>query len=406
MAVLPISEELSWSKTTSGLVQSAFFWGYLTTQILGGVIADRTGGRRVLAAGVFVWSVCTALTPVAARISLPALLAARVLLGVGEGVAMPAMNAIVARWVPVSERARSLSFVYSGMYAGSIAGLATAPALITAAGWPAVFFVFGAVGIVWVVLFLLTTDEKALADAAEYAPVYDSAEREEHVEMEEALASSGVESEASGGIPAPAPDVAGMLRIRAVQAIMVAHFCVNWGYFVLLAWLPTFLSSRFGLDITKSSLYSSAPWVAMFVMSNIGGSIADGLIARGVSVTHTRKLLQSIGFLGPAVFLGVLRVAQSAWIAMLYISCGLGLGSFSQSGVYSTHIDIAPGSAGVLLGISNTFASLPGMIGVYATGVILDATGQNWNYVWALSIAFYIIGLVTYDLYATSERQW
>jgi len=149
LAILPMATQYGWDTQTIGLVQSSFFWGYLLTQVLGGVWADRYGGARVLGAGVLWWSVATALTPLAASAGLPALLAARAAMGVGEGVAMPAMNTLLSRWVPVQERSRALALVYSGMYAGSVAGLGASPHIIHAAGWPSVFYIFGALGIVW-----------------------------------------------------------------------------------------------------------------------------------------------------------------------------------------------------------------------------------------------------------------
>jgi MFS transporter, ACS family, solute carrier family 17 (sodium-dependent inorganic phosphate cotransporter), other len=62
---------------------------------------------------------------------------------------MPAMNNILSKWVPVSERSRSLSLVYSGMYLGSVTGLAFSPLLIHKFGWPSVFYSFGSLGAVW-----------------------------------------------------------------------------------------------------------------------------------------------------------------------------------------------------------------------------------------------------------------
>jgi len=96
IAILPMAESFSWSSTTIGLVQSSFFWGYLLTQVLGGVWADRFGGKIVLGFGVVWWSLATVLTPIAATMSLPALLAARACMGIGEGVAMPAMNNLLS----------------------------------------------------------------------------------------------------------------------------------------------------------------------------------------------------------------------------------------------------------------------------------------------------------------------
>jgi len=67
---------------------------------------------------------------------------------------MPAMNNILSKWIPVSERSRSLALVYSGMYLGSVTGLAFSPVLIQKFGWPSVFYSFGSLGSVWFVLWL------------------------------------------------------------------------------------------------------------------------------------------------------------------------------------------------------------------------------------------------------------
>ncbi|KAK1289331.1 hypothetical protein QJS10_CPB18g01608 [Acorus calamus] len=174
IAILPMSAEFNWNPATVGLIQSSFFWGYLLTQILGGIWADKIGGKLVLGFGVVWWSAATVLTPIAAKIGLPFLLITRAFMGIGEGVAMPAMNNILSKWIPVSERSRSLAFVYSGMYLGSVTGLALSPILIHKFGWPSVFFAFGSLGSIWFALWQrkaystpkedpgLCADEKAL----------------------------------------------------------------------------------------------------------------------------------------------------------------------------------------------------------------------------------------------------
>ena len=97
IAILPISQQFQWTSATIGLVQSSFFWGYLLTQVAGGVWADRFGGKKVLGFGVIWWSLATIMTPITAKISLPVLLAARACMGIGEGVAMPAMNNLLSK---------------------------------------------------------------------------------------------------------------------------------------------------------------------------------------------------------------------------------------------------------------------------------------------------------------------
>lgn len=71
-----------------------------------------------------------------------------------QGVAMPAMNNILSKWIPVSERSRSLALVYSGMYLGSVTGLAVSPMLIHKFGWASVFYSFGSLGSIWFALWI------------------------------------------------------------------------------------------------------------------------------------------------------------------------------------------------------------------------------------------------------------
>jgi MFS transporter, ACS family, solute carrier family 17 (sodium-dependent inorganic phosphate cotransporter), other len=123
------------------------------------------------------------------------------------------------------------------------------------------------------------------------------------------------------------------------------------GYFVLLTWLPTYFSMELGFDLQASAFVSVVPWVAMFLFANVGGLIADHLISRGLSMTTVRKLMQTIGFLGPATFLGLVSVTTDPVPAVIYMTLALALGSFSQSGVYSNHQDIGPNYSGILLGM-------------------------------------------------------
>lgn len=67
---------------------------------------------------------------------------------------MPAMNNILSKWIPVSERSRSLAMVYSGMYLGSVIGLGLSPILIQKFSWPSVFYSFGSLGSIWFAFWL------------------------------------------------------------------------------------------------------------------------------------------------------------------------------------------------------------------------------------------------------------
>ncbi|KAL5727401.1 putative anion transporter 4 [Ranunculus cassubicifolius] len=352
IAILPMSAEFNWSPATVGLIQSSFFWGYLLTQIVGGIWADKIGGKFVLGFGVIWWSVATVLTPLAAKAGLPFLLAMRAFMGIGEGVAMPAMNNMLSKWIPVSERSRSLALVYSGMYLGSVTGLA-----------------------------------------------YSSPQEDPELSAEEKklILGSSVPKAAVTVIPWKL-----ILSKAPVWALIISHFCHNWGTFILLTWMPTYYNQVLKFNLSESGLFCVLPWLTMAIFANIGGWIADTLVSKGVSVTNVRKIMQSIGFLGPAFFLTQLSHVRTPALAVLCMSCSQGLDAFSQSGLYSNHQDIGPRYAGVLLGLSNTAGVLAGVFGTAATGYILQR--GSWDDVFKVAVALYIVGTVVWNLFATGEK--
>ncbi|KAG5538365.1 hypothetical protein RHGRI_019072 [Rhododendron griersonianum] len=389
IAILPMAQEFNWNSATVGLIQSSFFWGYLLTQIVGGIWADKIGGKLVLGFGVIWWSIATVLTPIAAKIGLPFLLIMRAFMGIGEGVAMPAMNNMISKWIPVSERSRSLALVYSGMYLGSVTGLAFSPVLIKSFGWPSVFFSFGSLGSIWFALWLSKAHSSPQEDpelsAAEKRFILGSSNPKEPVTV----------------IPWKL-----ILSKGPVWALIISHFCHNWGTFILLTWMPTYYNQVLKFNLTESGLLCVLPWLTMAVFANVGGWIADTLVSKGLSITSVRKartyIMQTIGFLGPAFFLTQLSRVRTPGLAVLCMACSQGADAFSQSGLYSNHQDIGPRYAGVLLGLSNTAGVLAGVFGTAATGFILQK--GSWDDVFKVSVVLYIIGTLVWNIFSTGEK--
>lgn len=182
--------------------------------------------------GVLAWSMMTFITPYAAAKSFPVLLLSRALLGFGEGVAMPAMNQVVSKWVPSGERSRSLALIYSGMYFGSVIGLLLCPKMIQQLGWHSVFTIFGALGIVWWLLW--------------NAKIQSSPERSNSISEEERRYILKQRTDSADSKTTISRQVPWKLLFskKATWAIIVAHFCTTWGYFVLLTWLPTYFNQH------------------------------------------------------------------------------------------------------------------------------------------------------------------
>ncbi|ROT65206.1 hypothetical protein C7M84_016844 [Penaeus vannamei] len=134
-----------------GSVLAAFFYGYFLTGIVGGRLAETYGSKVVLGTSAFIGSLLTLLTPVAARTHYIALIVLRVAMGLAQGVSYPSMHAMVARWVPPSERPRFTAFVY--ICIGIIVTMPMCGFIIDSVGWPAVFYVSGCISLLWVFLW-------------------------------------------------------------------------------------------------------------------------------------------------------------------------------------------------------------------------------------------------------------
>lgn len=225
----------------------------------------------------------------------------------------------------------------------------------------------------------------------------------------------------NGGVGAPKAVPWGTFaRSAPVWAIITAHFCFNWGYYTLLAWLPSYFELALGLSVDKSSLLTLIPYIAMTAMTPFVGPVADGLVTKGWSVTNVRKLAQGVAFAGPATCMlacayltpaGASHTAASlsqavpTTLIVGLLSVSFALGAWSRAGLYCNHQDLSPKYAGALLGITNTAGAFPGILGVSAVGVLLDKTNSWADALFLPTAACQLVGLVIYTALASSKRQ-
>jgi ACS family sodium-dependent inorganic phosphate cotransporter len=357
VAAVAMRAQFHWSQSVKGLVLAGFFVGYFLFQIGSGSLAQRFGGKRVLAAAVLWWSLFTLLTPPAAFVSVAVLVAARIGLGLGEAAVMPATYELFGRWVPAGERARSLAFFVGGVPSGQIVGLLATGFLTERLGWPVSFWLFGCAGLIWVAAFSRHVHNSPASDPRMLA-------------AERAL------------LPAPRPlqraptPWRGMLASPLVLSFVGAHFGHNWALYVLISWLPSFFHEHLGLSIASSGAYSALPWLANFVAMLLGGTCADALVKRGVEPIGVRRALAAAGLLGAALALVSLPVAASPVTALLVACAAAGSLGLAAGGFTVAPFDITPQHAPMLIGFSNTLATIPGIVGVVVTGWLLDATAN------------------------------
>ena len=296
VAIIPMAHDFGWSPTTSGLVQSAFFAGYALTQVPGGYQAAKRGGAVILPLGVALWSAATAAVPLAAGTgALPLLLLCRAAVGAGEGLAPSSATDMIARATPPSERARTVSFVFGGLHAGSLVGLLAAPPLIDAFGWRAVFYGFGGVGLLWCawwreVLRGVAEDEPrtraVLAHAADEVTNDDGTTSSSSSSSDDEESSSAIAEESR--VPWRA-----FLRSGPYRALAATHFANNWLHYVLMAWLPTYFRDTLSLSLDQAAAVSLLPPAAARAVASAAGPLADALLEAGVPLGAARKAAQS-----------------------------------------------------------------------------------------------------------------
>ncbi len=386
VAIIPMAADLGWSMQTQGLVLSSFFVGYLLLQVVGGQLADRFGGKVVLATGVLLWSLFTILTPPAAFMGIGILIATRILMGMGEAVTFPSIYSLYSRWVPLTERARAIGLTNSGIPLGTVFALVVTPYIVEAFGWEWAFYLFGIVGGFWFILW-----QRAVTATPLTHPTISEAEL-------------GIID--AGATPRAATDRVpwkALMTSMPVWAIIVAHFCNNWSLYVLLSWLPTFVNKGLGFDYASVGWVTMIPHIASFLFLNIAGNVADRLIARGMAVGHVRKLMQTIGFGGLSIALMIVGQVESAWMAIGVMTVGNALAAFVTGGFAVNHMDIAPKYAGTLMGITNTAGTIPGIIGVFISGLILELTG-SWALVFQVAAGITLFGLVFYLVFSSGKR--
>ncbi|KAH9324774.1 hypothetical protein KI387_004952 [Taxus chinensis] len=396
VAIVPLTATHGWSSSFAGIVQSSFLWGYLLSGVAGGALADRYGGKIVMAWGVAIWSLATLLTPWASNHSVGMLLAVRALFGLAEGVALPCMNTTISRWFPSTERATAVGLSMAGFHLGNVISLLASPILMSQAGVFGPFLTFGLLGFLWLSKWVPAIHNDPLS--------HPRISKSELLYIQDGNQSSSKSTKKSTTQTANKMPPFGLLFSKLpTWAIIVANVTNNWGYFVLLSWMPVYFKTVFDVNLKQAAWFSAIPWASMAVAGYGAGACSDFLIQSGYTVTLVRKIMQSIGFLGPGLALLGLNAAQNPTIASAWLTAALSLSSFSQAGFLLNMHDIAPQYAGVLHGITNTIGTFAAIVSTIGTGYFVQWLGSFQCFL-TLTAVLYFVTTIFWNLFATGER--
>ena len=360
-------------------------------------MAERICGKILFGGGVLVTAGLTLLTPVAARWSVYVLIGLRVLEGVALGFTTPSMHALLSRWIPPMERSRAVTFVFAGVPLGSVTGMLLSGVLCDhgfAGGWPSVFYVFGAAGCVWSFAWFLLCHNSPSTH-----PRISVAERQ-YIEK-------SIESrETSVKPPTPWMKIA---TSRPVWACAIAYFTHDWGFYTMLTCLPMYMRDVLQFDMTQNGILSALPYVGKWFVLTGGGQLADWLRAdHRMQTTTVRKLFCAAGLLIPGVFLiavGFLDCNRILIASVFVLS--ISSSSLSWCGFAVNPLDLAPNYAGTLMGLTNTLATVAGILAPKVVGALTyhESTRAQWQKVFYIAAAIYGFGAATFAVFGSGELQ-
>jgi ACS family D-galactonate transporter-like MFS transporter len=356
-----LKDDLHLSPSQLGVLLSSFFWTYASFQIVSGWLVDRFEVNWLLAMGVLVWSAATLTTGLVHGFAL--LLTARLVLGIGESVAYPSYNKIIAKHFRASHRGRANGLISAGWAGGPALGTLVGGLLMAHVGWRLFFVVLGAASLLWLFPWIKWMPRGA------------------------------------GLVTSTSAKPAGILEIllqRSAWGTFAGLFCFNYLWYFLITWLPFYLVHQRNFSLQTMSLVGGAAFFALAISVTLSGWAADRWMAVGGHPTRVLKTFCGTGLALASISFVIVFLISDHTVAMaiLIFSC-VALGMCSPNLWTMTQILAGPQTAGRWAGLENFCGNLAGIVAPLVAGIILERTGE---FFWAFAItsAVTLLGAASY----------
>jgi len=366
------------SDVAFGYLSGCFNWSYALCQLPVGVILDKFGVKRVGRLGAFLWSVAAFAS--SATPNLSGLFGARLLLGVGEAPIFPSNAKAIGLWFPARRRGLATSLFDGAAKFAPAVGVPLLGAVLLAVGWRWSFALTGALSLAYLAVFWR---------------VYRDPDEDPKLTGEE-RAYIGDANEPKAQPDEPPSSLLYLLGRRKVIGLSIGYASYNYVFYLLLYWLPSYLSFALRVDLSHSFLYTSVPWiVATLTDVVVGGWLVDALIRRGWDASRVR---QTVLISGTACGLGILGAAYAHGPAQALFWISLSIGGLSAAapvGWSAPSLIAARSDVGKVGGILNFANQIAGVSASILTGYLVTA---RHSYGWAFGFAavFLFIGIIAY----------
>jgi MFS transporter, ACS family, D-galactonate transporter len=344
-----LKDELGLSTGQLGILLSSFFWTYSGFQLIAGWAVDRFDVAVVMAAGFFIWSGATALTGF--MHGFTALLAMRLLLGMGESVAYPSYSKILASHFPEERRGMANAVMASGLSLGPAFGIFAGGMLVARLGWRPYFIALGCVTMLWLIPWWRWKPKPS---------------------VEKSKGKLGYRE---------------ILKHRSAWGTSAALFCGNYIMYFLLTWLPYYLVRERHFSLTQMAMIGGLAYIVSATTALLSGWMSDRLLAAGHSETLVRKGFLVAGMAGAGFFLVLLAMLDVRLSVEMLMAASASLGMATANWWPVTQTLAGPHAAGRWVGVQNLSGNLSGIVAPAVTGFVVEKTGEFY---WA----FVVVGVV------------
>jgi MFS family permease len=359
-----IKDELKLDASQLGLLLSGFSWTYVAAMPLAGWLVERIGPYRTMAAGLALWSLATLLTGFAGGFA--AILALRLLLGVGEAVAFPCSSKLIAQTVPHHRLGAANALMSQGLSLGPAFGVLAGGLMMAELGWRRVFLVFGVLSLAWLIPWL-----------------------------------AGMRRLDRGREPAtaapPAPGFREILGKRELWGLSIGHVSGNYAFYFVISWLPLYLVKARGFTVAEMATIGGVVYLIYAAAAFAGGWLTDRWIDAGATQGAARKTAAAVAhLLGAAGLLATAFGGPVSSLAGLALTA-MGFGIVNPHTFATAQVLAGARASGKWMGVQNCLGNLSGIVGPLITGEIIDRTG-GFQAAFVVTAAVALVGLVGWIL--------
>jgi sugar phosphate permease len=384
-----IAKAFGLSKTSMALVLSAFTWSYAIGQIPAGWLGDRLGPKRVLTAIMSWWSVAAMLT--GAALGLTSLFAARFFLGLGEAGAFPVASRGMQLWFPRSERGRIQGTTHFFSRFAVAATPFVAGSILLAWGWRAIFYIFGSLGLVWSLLFVLYYRNRP--------EEHNGVNRAELAQIRGVTPDGAIRPLILSRQPAPWKRILGSPNM---WYIALGYCCFFFGTNFYLTWYPTYLREHRHITLQALGLIGSVPLFAGMAGDLVGGTLSDLVFKRTGKSRFARSVVAAPGFLLSGIFLIPAAITASAWTSVLCLAASFFFLELVIGPAWAVPMDVGGQFSGTVTAVMNMAGALAASVTPLVFGYYFGI--GSWMMPFFITSCVMLIGALIWTFLINPER--